>query len=355
LPIETRPGEERGLTNILFDTGTLFHLYIGRWTGNKKMTERDLLIEEVDKSAFYLGHKKLLPKKAQEQLQWIEGQSRSYLAARSIPFIFGNARFVSYHVLRDVIARLQQFKQDWNAAVADLTANYPQFKEEQLALLDRETHSIAEKELSKAAPYAYNAKREEMTAWEEERRKLNRSLYPTVDELSGRFAFEWRMFKMSPLEGMERMNTLEAEALLEEQQRLKADMSQWVRQASVVMHKELGEAAANAKRLLEENGKLNPRSLRPLFDAFETFNAINFAGPSQFKDTIDSIRARYLQRSGGGETDWELTASTVNNSTEEMRSLLTTISSLAVQETAQAAGIRSVRAGDFGRIVDLSD
>lgn len=352
MPVTSRPGGD-GITNILFDAGTLFHLYIGRWTGNKKMTERDLLIEEVDKSAFYLGHKKLLPKKAQEALQTIEGQSRSFLSSRSVPFVFGNARYVSYHVLRDVLSRLQQFKDRWDAAVTDLVTNYPTFKEEQLALLDRETHAIAEKQLQAVAPYAYEAKRVELANWEEERKKLNRSLYPDVSELRGKFQFEWRMFKLSPLEGVERLTTLDAQALLEEQRRIRADLGQWVREASVMMHRELGEAAANAKRMLEEHGKLNPRNLRPLFEAFETFNAVNFAGPSQFKDTIESIRARYLQRTGAGETDWELTANIVNESKEEMRSLLDTISGLAVEETAKQAGVRSVRAGDFGRVIDF--
>ena len=45
-PVSVR--EEGGITRVLFDTGTLFHLYIGRWTANKKMNESDLLIDEVD-------------------------------------------------------------------------------------------------------------------------------------------------------------------------------------------------------------------------------------------------------------------------------------------------------------------
>jgi len=353
VPVQTRR-EEGGITRVLFDTGTLFHLYVGRWTGNKKMTEKDLLLDDVDPQAVYIGHKKLLPREAQEALQSIEGEARRHLGNRSVPFPIGNARYVSYHALRGVLSRLQRYKAQWDAAVNDLLTNYPRFMEEQLARLDKQAEALAAKELSKVAPFAVVAKRQELNEWKEAQKAHNRSLYPAVTELRQRFAFEWRMFKMSPLEGVEALSTLDAQALLEEQTRIRADLTRWVSEASVMMHKELGEAAAQAKRLLEENGKLNPRNLRPLFEAFETFNAVNFAGPSQFQATIDAIRQRYLRRTGAGEEDWKLTADTVNGSTEEMRALLSTISELAVGETADQAGVTTVRAGSFGRVIDMA-
>lgn len=352
-PVEVR--QETGITRVLFDTGTLFHLYIGRWTGNKKMNESDLLIDEVDKSAFYIGHKKLLPREAQETLQFLEGQSRTFLANRSVPFPIGNARYVAYHALREVLDRLNGFKARWNLAVNDLIEGYPRFMEEQLDRLDRQARALADKEGSKAAPYAYAAKMKELDDWMRKQRALNRSLYPDVSELRGRFNFEWRMFKLSPLEGMEQMSTLDADTLLEEQNRVRQDLNRWVSEVSVMMHQQLGEAAAQAKRLLEENGKLNPKNLRPLFEAFETFSAVNFSGNSTFIDTINSIRARFLRQSGSGETDWQLTAEQVNHSTEEVRSLLTAMSDLAVNDTAKQAGIQSVRAGQFGRVIDLDE
>jgi len=350
-PVAVR--QESGITRVLFDTGTLFHLYIGRWTANKKMNESDLLIDEVDKSAFYIGHKKLLPRQAQEQLQFIEGHARRFLDNRSVPFPIGNAKYVSYHALRGVLRRLQEFKAQWDVAVDDLITGYPRFKEEQIEKLSQQARSIADKEANKVAPYAYAAKVKELDGWVKQQEAINRSLYPDVSQLRSRYNFEWRMFKMTPLEGVESMSTLDAETLLAEQTRVRQDLNRWVGEVSVMMHQQLGEAAAQAKRLLETNGKLNPKNLRPLFEAFETFSAVNFSGTSTFEDTIKSIRARFLKQGGNGETDWQLTAEQVNHSQDEVRSLLTAMSELAVDETAKQAGIRSVRAGQFGRVIDI--
>lgn len=354
MALQVRPGED-GISQILFDKGTLFHLYVGRWTANKKMTEADLLLtpEDVDKDAIYIGHKKLLPKEAQERLQWIEGQARSFVNARSLPFPIGHGRFVSFKALRGVLDRLRRYKAEWDEAVMVLLANYARYKDEQLERLDAQVYSLAQKELAKVPSSERRQKREELDKWEDERKRVNRELYPPTHELRNKFEFSWRMYQASPIEGVGAMGDVDAETIIEERERIQQDYRQWVREASVAMHRELGQAAANARRLLADNGKLNPKNLRPLFEAFETFSAVNFAGTSDFQNTLDSIRSRYLRRTGSGETDWALTAEQVNGSTDEMHQLLGQIADLAVEETAEAAGVRTVRSGVFGRMIEL--
>jgi Protein of unknown function (DUF3150) len=351
----TAQQDPREMTRILFNTGTLFHLYVGRWTGNKKMHERDLLLEEIDKETIYLGHKKLLPKDAQERLQHLEGEARRFVESRSVPFpISRSARFITFRVLREVITRLRRFKTEWDLGVNELLANYPRIQVEQLARLEGMAQQRASVELTKVASYARREKDQELQAWLDEQRQKNRELYPPLEKLRQCFAFEWRTFQIQVADGQGLVESLNADSVLEEQQRVRDDLNRWVSDVAVTMHRELGAAAANAKRILEENGKLTPKNLRPLFDAFETFNAINFAGPSQFQGVVEAIRTRYLRRTGAGDADWALTADTVNNSTDEMQNLLGAIAQLAVDETAERAGAKSVRAGDFGRVLDLA-
>jgi Protein of unknown function (DUF3150) len=346
--------DPNAVTRILFSSGTLFHLYVGRWTGNKKMHERDLLLEEIDKETVYLGHKKLLPREAQETLQRLEGEARRFVENRSVQFPIGrNSRFITFRALREVITRLRQFKTDWDAAVNVLLESYPRIQQEQLQRLEQMSQNRAAQELNKVAPYARVEKQQELDAWLESQRKVNRELYPPIEELRSRFAFEWRMYQINVTEGEQAISALDPEEVLAEQNRLRRDLNRWVSDVAVAMHRELGQAAANARRILEENGKLNPKNLRPLFEAFETFNAVNFAGPSQFQGMIESIRMRYLRRTGAGDTDWSLTADTVNSASGEMSTLLGTIAELAVEETAEKAGVRTVRAGSFGRVLDL--
>jgi hypothetical protein len=351
--LETRV--EDGITHVLFDRGTLVHLYVGRWTGNKKLRETDLLIEDIDANAVHLGHKKLLPKEAGIHLQSLESQARMFLASRSIPFPIGSARFVYYRALPELLQRFRALREEWNQAVADLLSNYTALKEQQLQLLDDQSKKLMDQKLLAISDVTARArKRIELKEWMEEQRRLNKSMYLEVEELQRRFVFEWRMFKVSPLEGMEQMSSLEQQDLAEAQARIREDLQRWVREVSVEMHKALGNAAANAKRLLEQQGKLNPKNLKPLFDAFDSFKAINFTGAGDFQAVIDQIKGKYLVTDGAGSADYQATATHVNGSPEDLSALLAAVSNLAVDQVAEEAGIAAIRnAGEFSRFVDV--
>jgi hypothetical protein len=351
-PIQTRAGED-GVIEVLFSRGTLFHLYIGRWTGNKKLRERDLLLEnEVDKAAIHIGHKKLMPPEAHARIQRIDSRARAFLDARSLPFPLGNTRYVPYSKLQEVITGLRAFVPQWDEAVTYLVVNYEQFKTEQLERLSHQNHALADAELSKAGPNTREQRRRELAQWESDQLRINRELYPDPDQLRLRFSFGWRMFRVSPLEGIEQMTGLDADTVIAEHQRVVDASKQFVREAAAMLHVELGEAAENARKLLEENGRLSARTLRPLFEAFESFQSLSF-GTSDAQATIEQIRHRYLRKAGDGQTNWELTMELANGSKDELQSLLTSISKYATADVAEAAGLRSIRSGDFSRVIDV--
>lgn len=350
--LQTRRGED-GIIDVLFSRGTLFHLYIGRWTGNKKLRERDLLLEkEVDKAAIHIGHKKLMPPEAHARIQRIDSRARTFLDARSLPFPLGNARYVPYSKLQEVLVGLRGFVPQWNEAIDFLVANYDRFKDEQLERLGNQNHALADAELAKAAPDKRAQKRRELEQWESDQARINRELYPSTTQLRLKFNFEWRMFRVSPLEGIEQMTGLDADTVIAEHQRVVETSKQFVREAAAMLHVELGEAAENARKLLEENGRLSARTLRPLFEAFESFQSLSF-GTSEAQTTIEQIRQRYLRKMGDGATNWELTTDLVNGSKEELQGLLTSISKFATADVAEAAGLRSIRSGDFSRVIDV--
>ena len=101
------------------------------------------------------------------------------------------------------------------------------------------------------------------------------------------------MFKVNPLEGSSEISGIEAEDLAQQQEIFQKDMANWVKEQSTKMHQILGEAALRAKELLEKQGKLNPKNLKPLFDAFEAFKAVDFAG-SGFQKAVSDIEKNYL-------------------------------------------------------------
>jgi hypothetical protein len=344
-------------TQVLFDRGTLMDLFIGKPTFQRKLRQTDVLLEGIDEDLIYLGHKKLLPKKAMEQLVTIEGLSRRVLASKSLEFPLSGARFVLYHSLPDVLRELHALKERWDVAVRELIQQYPALKDQQLAELDAQCEKLAQQELSKV-PGTDRAQREEqLKAWVDTQKAQNRQLYPTVDELPVMFRFQWRMFKISALSGLEQMSSLEQEDLIAAQQQIRQDLQRWVHSASVEMHKTLGEAAANALRILGRQGELHPRNLKPLFDAFETFKAIDFTGSSTFTQVIDQIRSQFGVQAPGGEVDYERTAerlNTIPNGISQFQELLDSVSKLAVEDVAKAAGVKAVSSvGEFGRLIEL--
>lgn len=345
------------ITNILFDKGTLMDLYIGRWAAIKKLQPDDVLLENVDTDALYLGHKKLLPKKAMEKLVTLEGKARVALSKRSIEFPIGGGRFVYYKALPEVLKLLGDLQKQWAEEVATLIQDYPNLRELQLQALDEQAKKLATEALKKTNSQAeHEAEYARLETWREQQRTENKELYPTADELKAKFPFDWRMFKVSPLQGLEQMSTLDAGELLAAQSKLKADLEKWVKEAATVMHKALGEAAAQANKLLEKNGKLNPKNLKPLFEAFETFKAIDFTGSSSFQKTIEEVKQKFgIEKDG--QIDYELTAGALNVDDYQkagLTTLLGTMAKLAVEETAQAAGQEAIsKVGEFSRFVAL--
>lgn len=347
---------ENTLSEELFARGALMGLHIGRWTAIKKMSSNDMLLEEneVDSDVIYLGHKKLLPKAATKPLVELEGRARVTLASRSMEFPIAGARFVTYASLPDVVARLSAIKDQWNLEVANLVQKYPALREQQLVMLDRQAQQFVNEELKKVdtETQSYKERQEQLIVWLAEQKKMNQNFYPKVEDLRKKFDFTWRMFTISALEGINELDVVEVQ---EAQERLRADLQDWVRSATASMHKVLGEAAANAKDLLQKNGKLTPRNLTPLFNAFESFISVDFTGKSTFQATIQEIKSKFLVAKPDGTYDMLKVAEGLSNDQRraEFDGLLATMSELAVDATAEAAGVKSLGAASFGRHVEL--
>jgi hypothetical protein len=352
------PDERNELTAALFQRGALMDLHIGRWTAMKKMQPNDLLMGEVDLNTIYLGHKKLLPKKATEKLVEIEGKARTALASKSLEFPLAGARFVTYGSLPEVIDRLRQLKAEWNQEVEVLVRQYPELRETQLALLEAQAQKFITEELRKfgavSTDEGWKNRKLELDEWLKRQRALNLSFYPKdVDELRRKFSFGWRMFQVSSLDAAP--DTLDVEEVRRAQAQLREDLQGWVRSAAASMHQALGEAAANAKAMLEKNGKLTPRNLQPLFNAFENFLMVDFTGQSSFRQTIETIKRRFLIQNPDGTYDLPKMAEGMGTeaSKAEFSSLLNTMADLAVEETAKQAGVVSLSRTDFGRLVEI--
>ena len=347
-------------TDTLFSKGVLIDLTIGRWTGQKKLKSDDLGIEGLDTEVIYLGHKKLLPKEALEPITNLEARARVYLANHSVSFPIGGANFIFNSSMETVLAKLDEFHREWDAAVNQLIEKYPQFKEQQLVRLDADTERIWNEKIGHAndrfAAHALNlddwtAEKKALADWMTLQKRQNRTLYPAAVELREYFSFKRRLFKISAADGITGLSKDEVEKA---QVELKLDLQKWVKDSATAMHQALGEAAKRAMDMLEKNGELQPRNLRPLFNAISTFQSMDFTQGSETLKTVEEIRKDFLARvPGAKEDDFEITAERMKQDTDHVKELLSKMSELAVEGTAREVALNSLKSGEFARCVDL--
>lgn len=339
------------IISVVFKKGVLFDITIGRWSALHQMKTDDLLLEKLNRRIIYPGHKKLLPDNASQPIMSLEGQIRTFVRKRSMDFPVSGAVFVNFKALPSMLKGLRKLKKQYEDAVQVLFNNWDSIKLEQIKALDDESRKIAVQNgiYENTTP---QADKEILKKWLEEQHKQHVALYPSKDKLLSKYYVSWTMFKVGQLDQVGAMQEVEADVLAEQQQKLQASMEAWVKNKAAEMHKKLGEAAAHAKALLAENGKLNPKNLKPLFSAFEEFKSIDFAG-SSFSGVISDIEKKFLPAGADSEdADFKQIASSVNGSADEFEGLLSTLTELAIDDVAQKAGAVMLANSEFKRVVE---
>jgi hypothetical protein len=338
------------LVNVIFQKGVLFDINIGKWAAQHRMTSQDLMMDKVNSEAMHIGFKRLMPSKAMQPIIHLEGQIRTFVAKMSMPFPIAGAVFVNYKILKPLIVGLKKYSEEYQKAAAQLYEKYDEYKDAQLKVLDAEAQKIANSRRKDPSDPHETARLQE---WVKAQHALNRSLYPSREALPYKFYVTWKMFKVNPLDGGSEISGVEAEDMAAQQELFQKEMQKWVKEQTSKIHKTLGEAAARAKELLEKQGKLNPKNLKPLFDAFAEFKAVDFAG-SGFQKAVTDIESKYLMTTSDGSTNFVAISNKINEGdSDAFTSLLDTLSSLAVDAVSENAANDTLGNSDFKRLLDL--
>lgn len=338
---------------VVFKKGVLFDINISRWSALHQMQTNDLLLDKLNRKIVYPGHKKLLPEEASYPLIHLEGKIRTCVRKNSMDFPISGAVYVNFKTLPKMLKELKKLKAEYEAEAQKLYDNWESIKEKQIDALNEEARKIAAQN-GLYEPATPAADREILKQWLKEQQKKHAELYPKKELLLAKYAVSWTMFRVDSLESTAAslFDEADAAALLAHQEKLQKDMQLWVKAKAAEMHQAIGKAALQAKQLLAENGKLNPKNLKPLFAAFEQFKAVDFAG-SSFEQVIEDIEKKYLVSDPKGETDFKAVAESVNGSTDAFGELLEQVSQLAVEEVAEKAGAVALSGSDFKRVVEI--
>jgi hypothetical protein len=338
------------LVNVIFQKGVLFDINIGKWAAQHRMTPQDLMMDKVNSEAMHIGFKRLMPSQAMKPIIHLEGQIRGFVDKMSMPFPISGAVFVNYKILKPLINGLKKYAEEYQVAATELYNKFEDYKAAQLKVLDAEAEKIANSRRKDPSDLQETVKLQE---WVKAQRALNRSLYPAREDLPLKFYVTWRMFKVNPLDGGSEISGVEAEDMAAQQELFQKEMQKWVKEQTAKIHKTLGEAAARAKDLLEKQGKLNPKNLKPLFDAFAEFKAVDFAG-SGFQQAVVDIESKYLMTASDGSTNFVAIANKINEGdTDSFAGLLETLGNLAVDAVSENAAHDTLGNSDFKRLLDL--
>jgi hypothetical protein len=341
------------ILKVVFGKGVLFDINVSRWSALHQMKTNDLLLEKLNRKIIYPGHKKLLPEDHAYPLVHIEGKIRTFVRKNSMDFPISGAVFVNFKALPKMLAGLKKLKEEFETEAKKLHEQFPVIKTKQIEMLDNEALKIAVQNglYETSTP---QTDRDILKKWLKEQHAQHLDLYPKQEDLLAKYSVSWTMFKINPLDSGEAsfLPEADAETIVTHQKKLQDDMEKWVKDKATEMHKLLGEAAAQAQQLLAENGKLNPKNLKPLFSAFEQFKAVDFAG-SSFEKAITDIEKQYIKMSASGDTDFKSVAESVNSNTDQFSALLQSVSALALDEVAQQAGAVALANSEFKRVVEV--
>lgn len=135
----------------LFQDGKLVQVHVSKWGMSQQLTETDLALDQkVQKSTtvvagteqapdvvpvkvadfIQLGKKYLFTPEVRLKFGRIESQARRFLSDNSHRFPIADAHFVPQKKLIEVLAKLYEFKEQYDKATAAFITNYGQHKEE---------------------------------------------------------------------------------------------------------------------------------------------------------------------------------------------------------------------------------
>jgi hypothetical protein len=250
----------------LFQLGCLFVIRASSWScriGNEPQ-EFHLSPGEVESKAIAsFGTKELInPYKGRKIFQQIEKKARHELAKFSRPFPAANAHFVPWEHAPELIDRLNELKAEFDQAVENFLANYPQLRAD----------------------------------WQLQHPDVPDAAYPSGWELRKKFDLCWHTFKVAGATSAAAIDDVETELagqqmrtqqLAQMKQDLQAECQQFAADYVMAFRKEV---AAFCDQVIEAGGKVHGKTLQAVRRKIEHFHAMNI-----FKDADTAAQLNELK------------------------------------------------------------
>src|SRR3954469_5804136 len=132
------------ILDVLTRSGVLINVSVRYWRGCKKLRPEDLGLKksQVSDRLISLGHKRLLPKEALQELALVEGRAHSLIDQNTFPFLNGLGHFLPNACLEEVTTKLKELETEFWKAKQLFTDHYGKHRDDALKEWEREAGKI---------------------------------------------------------------------------------------------------------------------------------------------------------------------------------------------------------------------
>ncbi len=247
------------LLSKLFKQGKIVKVSIGKWEGKRKLSAKDLGLDEGDvpEEIFSLGQKRLVKKSSFETIRGIEGKARSLVDQSSYESWIPGLRFMTDKAAATVLSELVDLKKQYEKAAEDFVGQYPALKDAML------------KEFPKYA-------------------KALEPLYPEAAKIKKAFYFQFDTFVIT-LVRTEEAGAFES-AKVELKENLMSKLDGFYQTSVIDTRAKFIEELELVKKKLDDGDKVHGKTIKKLNQMIEQVKVTNFVEDKEFFVMLDDLK-----------------------------------------------------------------
>ena len=181
----------------IYSHGVIGDLSISIWGSWSKLHPEELGLSEIPEQ-IYLGHKNLMDRDYFGRINSVASRAFGYLHRYTFAFPFGDARFISYRLVPDVVEHMKQCRTEFEDAVDEFVANYQERKQKMLIKF-REIFGemLMKKHVATGLVGGLDKSFSGMDSAVEDMVDKLEKKYPTMSQLRRKFKFDFVVFEIS--------------------------------------------------------------------------------------------------------------------------------------------------------------
>lgn len=311
--------------------GVLIHVSIRYWRGTKKLHAEDIGLdrEQLSERLIHLGHKRLLPKDALQELAIVESRAHAMVESNTFPFLNGIGHFLPNARLAEVTQRLKELESDFLGARDRFLSKYS-------ALRD-------------AASSEWRTLAMGLTTNPERLVSTIEASFPLPRSMLRFFRFDVQLFQVSIPDrvGLEIVTAAEQQEISAVRERAATEAAAKIRRDTEVFVQDcIASMREQTARLCEEmlvsinssETGVHQKTLNRLVRFIDQFRAMNFANDAVMQKTLDETRRELLSKTAEEYRDSTYARSQLVAGLSKLRDTATDLAKQNAAEIVQRFG-----------------